>query len=167
MKKVKKSLDHWLSRILIIIMSLMVINVVWQVFSRFILKDPSSFTEELARYLLIWLGILGASYVLGQKQHLAIDIVLKNVTIRSRYKLAIVIEVLVLLFSSFVLVVGGLRLTYITFELQQISAALQVPLGYVYVVIPISGFIMMVYSIISIFEYYDLLKQERGEDARI
>jgi TRAP-type C4-dicarboxylate transport system permease small subunit len=55
-------------------MIMMVLNVAWQVLTRFVLQNPSSYTEELARYLLIWLGLLGAGYCVGQRSHLAIDI---------------------------------------------------------------------------------------------
>jgi TRAP-type C4-dicarboxylate transport system permease small subunit len=51
----------------------MVINVLWQVFSRYFTDNPSSFTDELARYLMMWLGILGAAYVGGRNEHVAID----------------------------------------------------------------------------------------------
>ena len=44
--------------VLIILLSLLVIDVVWQVFTRYILQAPSTFTDELARYLLIWVSLL-------------------------------------------------------------------------------------------------------------
>ena len=56
MVTLKKTIDKILELTLIASMSLLVIDVPWQVFSRFILQDPSSFTEELARFLLIWVG---------------------------------------------------------------------------------------------------------------
>ncbi len=70
--KIRAQIDSVLEKILIIIMSLMVINVLWQVFSRYLLGDPSSFTDELARYLMIWVGVLGAAYVAGKGNHVAI-----------------------------------------------------------------------------------------------
>ena len=66
MTQVRNTIDLILARTLVFLMALMVINVLWQVASRFILGSPSSFTDELARYLMIWIGILGAAYV-GQK----------------------------------------------------------------------------------------------------
>ena len=74
--RAKKMIDKRLELALIILMGVNVLNVLWQVFTRFVLRDPSSFTEELARYLLIWVGLLGASYAAGKKMHLAIDVVL-------------------------------------------------------------------------------------------
>ena len=131
MNKVKRQLDNILSKIVIFIMAFMVINVLWQVFSRFVMKSPSSFTEELARYLLIWLGILGASYATGQKLHLAIDLLPTKLKGKKKLYLDIIIELCILIFSLSVMVIGGARLMLITFDLNQISAALQIPLGYV------------------------------------
>lgn len=150
MKIAKKQLDLILSKMVIFIMGVMVLNVLWQVFSRFILNNPSSFTEELARYLLIWLGLLGASYASGQKLHLAIDLLPTKLKGRQKIYLEIIIELCVVVFSLSAMVIGGTQLVLITLELNQISAALQIPLGYVYLIVPISGAIICFYSLFFI-----------------
>lgn len=152
MMALKFKIDKVLKWVLVFIMAAMTLNVLWQVFTRFILQNPSSFTEELARYMLIWIGILGASYVAGQKMHLAIDLLSTKLTGLKKSNLEIFIQSMIFLFSLFVMVVGGLRLVNITLTLNQISAALQIPLGYVYSVIPISGVLMMFYSLTFIIE---------------
>lgn len=149
---IKTKIDVILKWFLVFIMAAMTLNVLWQVFSRFILQSPSSITEELARYMLIWLGILGASYVAGQKMHLAIDLLSTKLHGKRKSYLEITIQLCIFLFSFFVMVIGGFRLVQITLTLNQISAALQIPLGYVYSVIPISGLIMMFYSFVFIWE---------------
>ena len=148
----KKVIDKILSWVLIILMAVITLNVLWQVFSRFVLQNPSSFTEELARYMLIWIGILGAAYVAGQKLHLAIDLLSTKLKGTSKSSLEIFIQLSIFVFSFFVMVIGGIRLVYITLELNQISAALQIPLGYVYLVLPISGVLMMFYSVYFVVE---------------
>jgi TRAP-type C4-dicarboxylate transport system permease small subunit len=154
LSKIKHRVDFILKWILVFIMAAMTINVLWQVFTRFILQDPSSFTEELARYMLVWLGILGAAYVAGQKMHLAIDLLSTKLSGLKKSYLEIVIQAAIFLFSFFVMVMGGIRLVQITLTLNQISAALQIPLGYVYSVLPISGVLMMFYSLIFIIEEF-------------
>ena len=149
---VKNKIDVILKWLLVFIMAAMTLNVLWQVFSRFILQDPSSITEELARYMLIWIGMLGAAYVAGQKMHLAIDLLSTKLTGLKKSYLEIIIQLFIFLFSFFVMVIGGIRLVQITLSLNQISAALQIPLGYVYSVVPISGALMMFYSITFIIE---------------
>jgi TRAP-type C4-dicarboxylate transport system permease small subunit len=155
----KNIIDKILSWTVIVLMAIITINVLWQVFSRFILQNPSSFTEELARYMLIWIGILGAAYVAGQKLHLAIDLLSTKLTGKSKSVLEIFIQLCIFVFSFFVMVIGGIRLVYITLQLNQISAALQIPLGYVYLVLPISGALMMFYSTYFIFDEIKKIKQ--------
>lgn len=158
MKSLKIKIDLVLKWILVIIMAAMTINVLWQVFTRFILQSPSSYTEELARYMLIWIGILGAAYVAGQKMHLAIDLLSTKLTGSNKNYLELFIQSAILFFSLFVMVIGGIRLVQITLSLNQISAALQIPLGYVYSVVPISGLIMTFYSIVFIKDELNKLK---------
>lgn len=158
LEKIKSNLDLVLKWILVIIMAAMTLNVLWQVFSRFLLQNPSSFTEELARYMLIWVGILGAAYVAGQKLHLAIDLLPTKLTGKPRAYLEIFINLTIIVFASTVLVFGGIRLVSITLMLNQISAAMQIPLGYVYTVLPISGFIMLFYSVYFITKQVQVLK---------
>ncbi|MEQ9442675.1 MAG: TRAP transporter small permease [Cyclobacteriaceae bacterium] len=148
--KFKPYLDRFLEKILIGIMALMVINVLWQVASRFILQSPSSFTDELSRYLLIWLSLLGASYVTGKKMHLSIDILMQKLNERRQKVLNTVIYGLVAMFALLAMVVGGLRLVYIVFTLGQTSPALEIPIGIVYLVLPLSGFTIIYYSILNI-----------------
>tara|TARA_R110002050_G_scaffold286121_2_gene436293 strand:+ start:24324 stop:24728 length:405 start_codon:yes stop_codon:yes gene_type:complete len=131
-------------------MAIMVINVLWQVFSRYFLGEPSSFTDELARYLMIWVGILGAAYVSGRNSHVAIDVLPSRLNDTKQKKLKTIVRILIILFSITALVIGGSRLVYITYVLKQFSPALQMPLALVYMVIPISGILIIYYKISDI-----------------
>jgi len=143
-------LNKVLEVFLVILMSVLVLDVLWQVFSRYLLDSPSSFTDELAGFLLIWVGVLGAAYVAGRKEHLAIDILIqKSSPTRQRFLLYL-IHSLIFLFALSVMVTGGIILVYSRFVLQVKSAALQLPLGYVYIVLPISGLIIMFYEVLHI-----------------
>lgn len=143
----KLTLDKILGSLLVFLMAVMVAAVSWQVFSRYILQASSSVTEEIARYLLIWIGILGAAYIAGQQQHLSIDILAPKLSPKNRIKLRMGINVLIILFSLLVLVIGGSNLVYLNYLLGQTSAALNIPLGAVYTVIPISGVLVIIYKI--------------------
>ena len=148
MVKLKAIVDKTLSTILVTLMALLVIDVLWQVFSRYVLNNPSSFTEELARFLLIWVGLLGASYAAGKKMHLAVDILPGKVQGRRRSYLAIFILAGTMLFALTVMVFGGARLVAITLFLGQTAAALQMPLGYIYLILPISGLLIAFYALL-------------------
>lgn len=143
----RQKIDKSIETLLIIIMSLMVVNVLWQVFTRFVMNSPSSFTDELARYLMIWVGVLGAAYISGKNMHVAIDVISNKLNKKKQKILNVFVHIIVLLFSLTVLVIGGLRLVYITTVLDQTSPALHIPLAIVYAVIPLSGFLIIYYKV--------------------
>ncbi len=143
----RQQIDKVIATILVAIMSILVIDVLWQVFSRYVLSAPSSFTDELAGFLLIWVGLLGAAYVAGKNEHLAIDLMLQKMSGVKRRRLQIIINTIVGVFALFVMVIGGIWLVYTRFYLGVKSAALALPLGYVYLVVPISGILVIYYAI--------------------
>ncbi|WP_340113015.1 TRAP transporter small permease [Maribellus mangrovi] len=143
----RQRIDKVIEIVLVAIMSILVIDVLWQVFSRYVLAAPSSFTDELAGFLLIWVGLLGAAYVAGKNEHLAIDLMLQKMKGAKRRRLQIIINTIVGVFALFVMVVGGTWLVYTRFYLGVKSAALALPLGYVYLILPISGILVIYYVI--------------------
>lgn len=143
----KRKLDKILGTLLVFLLAVMVLAVIWQVFSRYIVNNPSSFTEELSRYLFIWIGLLGAAYAAGQQTHLAIDILPPKLSPPNRIKLRIFINVLIILFCLTVLVIGGANLVYVNYDLGQFSAALNLPLSVVYLVVPIAGLLVIYYKV--------------------
>ena len=153
MAELRKLIDKILGRALVVIMSIMVVNVLWQVFTRYVTGDPSSFTDELARYLMIWIGILGAAYVAGKNLHVAIDILPSRASAKTQKKLRTIVTVLVIFFVLVAFVIGGSRLVYISYLLGQQSPALQIPLAVVYMILPISGLLIIFYKV------SDLLKK--------
>lgn len=150
MQQIYKTINRLIESLLIFIFALLVIDVLWQVFARYVIGQSNSFTEELARFAMIWLAILGAAYLNGQRGHLAIDIFLQKLSPDKKRKKLIIIESLMLLFALVVLVIGGGNLVYITSHLGQTSSALQVPLGFVYSIVPFSGLLIIFYSVFHI-----------------
>lgn len=148
--KLRSQIDSVLEKVLVIIMSSMVINVLWQVFSRYILTNPSSFTDELARYLMIWVGVLGAAYVAGKGNHVAITYFSEKFSPNNLERVKVAINLIILGFAFFGMLVGGLRLVYITMVLEQLSPSLKIPLGIVYAVIPLSGILIIYYKILDL-----------------
>jgi TRAP-type C4-dicarboxylate transport system permease small subunit len=143
----RKRLDKILEWVLVIIFSILVLDVLWQVISRYVLVSPSSFTDELAGYLLIWTSILGAAYVAGKNEHLAIDLLLRKSGPSRKRILSIIIFLLIGSFSFFVMFVGGLWLVYTRFYLNVYSTTLQISLGYIYSVLPLGGLLIVYYTI--------------------
>ena len=111
--KLKQGLDQFLRVSIALLMGVMVLNVTWQVFSRYVLGDPSSFTDELARYSMIWLGLLGAAYVSGKNGHLAIDVFTAQLQGKKLRNLQLFIHGMVIFFGLSVLIWGGGEIWYL------------------------------------------------------
>jgi TRAP-type C4-dicarboxylate transport system permease small subunit len=150
MNTVRVALDRLLGGTICVLMGAMVLNVLWQVFTRFVLKNPSSFTEEMARYMMIWVGLLGSAYATGQKSHLALDLITAKFSGARKRASELFIHSIVLLFAATVLVGGGGRLVWIQLSLGQKSAALQLKLGYVYLALPLAGAFIVFYSLMAL-----------------
>jgi TRAP-type C4-dicarboxylate transport system permease small subunit len=165
MKQAVRLVNGVLGTLTVLVFTILVICVVWQVVSRFILGTPSTTTDEIARFLFMWVAFVGAAYTLGLKRHLAIDIVpliLEGPIVR-------IIRVLVLLivaaFAGVVMVYGGLELMFKTLESGQMTPALRLPMGYVYGAIPFSGAMMLFYCAALIVELFDPDNEAENEEA--
>lgn len=151
MEKAYSFLNKVIEWLLVTIFALLVFDVVWQVISRYVVGKSSSFTEEFARFALIWLTVLGAAYINGQKEgHLSMDFLLAKLPEKKRKSRQKVIQLIMAIFALIIMVIGGGNLVYTTLRLGQISSALNVPLGYVYSIVPICGVIIIFFSLYNI-----------------
>lgn len=150
MSKFISILDAFLTRFLILLMLLLVGSVLWQVISRYVFASPSSWTEEIARFLLIWISLSGAVYAFRTGMHLGLDILPKKLEGRAADLLKWFTIALVVLFSFMVLVVGGISLVMMTWELKQYSAVLGLPMSWIYSVIPAAGVLICVYALAAL-----------------
>jgi len=140
----KLAVDRAVGTSLVLLFSVLVLAVLWQVFSRYILGAPASFTDELARFSFMWLALLGAAYAGGQGGHLAIDLFSESLSEATRGFQRVVVLVLSLSFTG-ALVVGGSLLVRTSLALGQTSPVLGVPLGAIYSVVPLSGALLSFY----------------------
>ncbi|MGH1436233.1 MAG: TRAP transporter small permease [Lewinella sp.] len=140
-------INTYLGYILVFLMALMTLDVLWGVFTRYAMGSQADWSEELARFLLIWIGMLGAAYASGQHKHLAIDLLFPKLSPDNQRRLSVFINLLITVFAFAVLVIGGFRLMYITQVLGQLSAALRVPMFLVYAVLPVSGLLVMYFKV--------------------
>ncbi len=148
-KSITELLDKLFKGVLSGLMVLMVFCVTWQVFSRYVLNSPSSWTEELARFALIWIGLLGSAYAYHLKMHLGLDLLVHKLQPASAVLLKKILHFLAVLFAAVVMVYGGIQLVMMTAELKQYSAALQWPMAMVYLCLPISGVMMILYAMLD------------------
>lgn len=133
--------------VLIVVFGLLVIDVLGQVFSRYLLNVSFTFTEELARFLLIWLTVVGAAYLNAKRLHLSMDFLFQKLSGKNRKGVLLFIEFCVFSFALVIMLVGGANLVYTTLHLEQLSGTLRIPLGYIYAILPLSGLLIMFFSV--------------------
>lgn len=148
----RSAMDSILKSVLAVLMAVMVVDVLWGVFTRYVMGAQSPWTEELARFLLIWIGILGAAFASGKRMHLAIDILPTALEGARKRLLENGINVIILLFAIAVLLIGGSRLVFITSKLGQVSTSLDLPLAVVYAIVPISGLFIVIYKLMDLLQ---------------
>lgn len=153
----RKLIDTITRNLLVFLMGLLVLVVVWQVFSRYILNAPSTVTDELARFLLIWVSLLGAAYYSGKNLHIAINVLPSRLSPPNRKKLNIFINLVVISFVFLVFVIGGGALVYITYTYLQLTPTMQIPMAFIYTIGPLSGLLIIFYKICDIL---DLLQSD-------
>jgi len=146
----RKIIDKITRGTLIFLMGMLVISVVWQVFSRYILNAPSTFTDELARFLLIWVSLLGVAYLSGQNAHISIDVLQEKLRPASKFRLQLLIHSIIILFALSVLVIGGGNLVYITHIYTQLTPTLQIPMAIIYLIGPVCGLLVIYYKLSDI-----------------
>lgn len=150
MTKVRRGINALLSTIAAIILITMSALVIYQVFTRYVLNNPADFTEEIIRYLLIWICFIGAAYAFNSRQHMALLFVQNQMKPPVKRALVIFSDVLILLFAIFVMLVGGIKLA--VSARQEFSALLGIPRSLVYAMAPIAGAFTVVSQIINLVE---------------
>ena len=149
---IKNALARFLEWLVIVGMAVLVLAVVWQVVSRKVLGMPSSWSEELARMVLVWISLLGASVAYARKAHLGVDYAVGKLDHRSQAMVALLVHVLVGVFAAAVLVYGGWIIVERTLAVRQSLPALGIQMGYVYLALPLSGVFFILFAAEGIVE---------------
>jgi len=131
----------------IVLMGGLVLDVLWQVASRYVLRSPSSWTDELATLLIIWVALLGASVAFIRKGHLGVDYFVGKLPPRPRMWIEVCVYLSIALFAFAVLLIGGIKLVGLTLLTGQVSPALGVKMGHVYLALPLSGLFILIFAV--------------------
>lgn len=161
-----KAFRNWITKILNGLAGIsflaMVILTCWQVLTRYVLKNPSTWSEELVGYLFAWMSLLGASIVTSERGHMNIPIIVEKFSPSVQKGLLCFGELIAFLFSAVILVFGGIQIT--TLAMGQMTSSLGVPIGIFYIVLPLCGILNMIYTILNI---ADILKYQTGEKEAV
>ena len=151
MDKIKTVLDKVITVVCVVFFIAMAILTTYQVVTRYVFNSPSSVSEVLTRYLFVWLILLSATYVFGQRDHICIT-ALKNMFTGTSLKIVNIFgECVVIVFSVLILIYGGGSITSI--NMVQYDSILKIPTGVIYSIIPVSGVLIVFYSILNIIKY--------------
>ena len=156
MIQLRKYLDKTLEIICVAIFVFITIVGCYQIITRYVFNSPSTISEELLIFSFTWLSLLAAALVFGKKEHMRMSFLADKLTGIKAIYLGIITEVIVLIFAAVVLVYGGIEITKLT--MTQITASLGVVMGYVYIIIPITGVLILVYNILNIADLVSALK---------
>jgi TRAP-type C4-dicarboxylate transport system permease small subunit len=150
--KIKKGMTAALNFILIVAVAVLVFDVVWGVFSRYVMGGQTKWTEELARFLLIWVALLGGAVAFSTKGHLGIDGFTEKFHPDVKKLMAVFAHLVVLFFAVAVFLYGGSHVVANALAMDQTTPALGWKMGYVYLALPISGLFMVLFTIENLVE---------------
>lgn len=143
-----------------ILLSLMVVNIAVAVFCRYVLNHSFSWAEELGRYLMIWVGYLGASLAMKTNEHIGLTGIISILPLKFRKLIGLVSRVIVEVFLIIIIVNSFKHLG--TLSIQR-SSAMEIPMIIPYLSVTVGSFLMAVEEIlhiIKILQKGSQLKQE-------
>lgn len=125
----------------------LVVDVLLGVFSRKILGDQIRWTEELARFLLVWISFLGGAIAYIDDKHLGVDLLVERFEMQAQRLSRVITHGLVFAFSLFVMGVGGTQLVLDRFGAGQLMPALQIDKAWFYMAVPTSGYLIALFAL--------------------
>lgn len=157
MEKVDKALNTAMRILMAIAMFILLAAGTWQIFTRWILRNPSTFTDELLRYVLIWASMIGSGYCFYRDEHLALDLVKDRVSGIFKVILTVFIEVAIVFFVGYVFIFGGAK---IAGSATNASSVMRIPFTILYAILPISGVFIIIGRVLK----YVQMFSKKGED---
>lgn len=146
--KIRDIINKFLSFACLILFAFMVIIGTYQIVVRYFLNSPSTVSEELLTYSFTWMALLSSAYVFGKRDHMRMGFFADKIKGTPKKLLEIAIELLIILMVSGIMIFGGFSIMKLT--MTQKTASLGVPMGFIYTIIPITGILILIYSIINI-----------------
>ncbi|MDF2533346.1 MAG: hypothetical protein K0Q65_2927 [Clostridia bacterium] len=167
MKKLLTVCENFIKYLVGALLAAMVAIVFWNVVSRYFLGASIAWSEEISRFMLIWVVFLGAVLAYVKDEHLSLDILIKAVPKRIAHIMQVMADIGVL-YAIYIIVMGGLNLTMTSWD--WLSPAAAIPYAYVYLIIPIAGAAVLIMTIFKLIGHIKVLfgisKEEPKEDTQ-
>ena len=158
MKKVEKVLDTVMRFLMALAMLTLLAFGTWQIFTRWVLGNPSTFTDELLRYVLIIAGFIGSAYCFYRDEHLALTLITDKAKGPFKLCLDIFIEICILFFVIYVFIFGGFKLANTA---TNVSSVMHIPMKTLFMIEPICGILIVLARILK---YVNLYTEKKGEN---
>lgn len=150
LKTVRSVLNKVLGGINVFLFAFMVVIGTYQILVRYLFNKPSTVSEELMTYSFSWMALFAVAYVFGKREHMRMGFLVDKLQTSVKRVLDIVIEVIIFVFAVIVMLYGGVQITSLT--MTQKTASLGIPMGYIYMIIPICGILIIAYSTLNIID---------------
>ncbi len=134
--RISEVLNLWVERCAVALLSLLIVTVWLGILSRYVLPWNLTFTEELARYLMIWVALLAISLGICKRQHVGMLVIFDRLPQQVRKGLALAFDLIGILFFAVMFYHG---LTYVERGFSQSTMIFGMPRGYPYLIIPIAS----------------------------
>jgi TRAP-type C4-dicarboxylate transport system permease small subunit len=135
-----------LAALCIVLFVWLVFVVCWQVFTRQVLRNSAPWTSEAATVSLVVFAMIAIAYVYSERGHIAVEMFIEKLPQVGQKIIAIVIELIVMFFTVFIFIWGGIRVAQNSWG--QSLSILPLSTGQVYLVLPIAGVLIVLYSLI-------------------
>ncbi|WP_087484632.1 TRAP transporter small permease [Brachybacterium massiliense] len=153
---IRQGLLSALKLLCIVLFSVLVLVVVWQVFTRQVLGDPSPWTTVTAQYMFVWLSLFAATLVFGERGHIAVDVLAQRAPGAVRQVLVVAVQACTLAFAVLAMIWGGLRGVSMSWD--QVIPGFPFTVGHMYLALPVAG------VMIAFLALEDLLLAVRGDE---
>lgn len=147
---IRKLLDKCLEIVCSVVFVAMILVVLYQIFVRAVLGNPNTITEEFVKFSLVWLSLLASAYVVGKRSHLSVSLLSEHLNLKNQKILDTIVQLLFVIFAAVVMIFGGFKAVSVT--MGQLSPSLGIPMGIVYLSVPVSGILILIYSVLNLLQ---------------
>ncbi len=149
-REISRTLYRVIAIACMFLFTVLVLAVVWQVVAREVIQNPSVWSEELARYVFVWLGFFGATLLFAERGHIAMDFLVRKLPTRLLRAALVLAQLAIIGFIAVVFIWGGLR--YAEQSWTQSLSALPVTVGPMFLVMPFTGVLIIWFSVLHLVE---------------
>ncbi|QNK87433.1 MULTISPECIES: TRAP transporter small permease [unclassified Sporosarcina] len=164
MEKIRSVMDKALAAICALLLAFMTVLATYQVITRYVFKAPSTMSEDMLSYSFVWVSLLGAALVFGQKDHMRLSLLSDKFKGAGGLILSIFTELLIIAIAVIVFLVGGKD--FVGVGALQTSPTLNITMDFVYAILPLSGILIIIYNLLNIIQSIQKFNDREKEELQ-